>query len=173
MTAGKGFRKRCREKEQSPEWTLEKIREACEKVAKGRNWTLGHCAGIFEERYGLLEEDHCASRWKGRSHFVVYLPASLGGPHLVCVDRTRRLQQEEEALWWCAVCGGKYERRPPSRILLMQLDTNKEEAKVFRAHAAPQRLFENLINALKLLANQQRDGDSPIQNIVTGLREKG
>ena len=31
---------------------------------------------------------------------------------------------------------------------------------------------ENLINALKLLANQQRDGDSPIQSIVTGLREK-
>ena len=46
-------------------------------------------------------------------------------------------------------------------------------AKVFRAHAAvPQGSCENLINALKLLANQQRDGDSPIQNIFTGLREK-
>ena len=32
--------------------------------------------------------------------------------------------------------------------------------------------FESLINALKLLANKQRDGDSRIQNIVTGLREK-
>ena len=32
--------------------------------------------------------------------------------------------------------------------------------------------FENLINALKLLANKQRDGDSLIQNIFTGLREK-
>ena len=31
---------------------------------------------------------------------------------------------------------------------------------------------EILINALELLANQQRDGDSPIQNIVTGLIEK-
>ena len=30
----------------------------------------------------------------------------------------------------------------------------------------------NLINALKLLGNQERDGDSPIQNIVTGLQEK-
>ena len=27
-------------------------------------------------------------------------------------------------------------------------------------------------NALKLLANQQKDGDSPIQNIVTGLHER-
>ena len=49
--------------------------------------------------------------------------------------------------WWCAVCGGKYEWRAPNRILVVQLATN-----------------ENLINALKLLANQQRDG---------GLREKG
>ena len=31
---------------------------------------------------------------------------------------------------------------------------------------------ENLINALKLLANQQKDGDSPIQNIIMGLKEK-
>ena len=30
---------------------------------------------------------------------------------------------------------------------------------VFKAHAAPQGLSANLINALKLLANQQEDGD--------------
>ena len=29
-----------------------------------------------------------------------------------------------------------------------------------------------MINALKLLANQQTDGDSPIQSIVTGLHER-
>ena len=68
------------------------------------------------------------------------------------------------------MCGGTYEW--PNRILVVQLGTNDEEAKVFRAHAVPQGLRENLINALKLPANQQRDGDSPIRNIVTGLREK-
>ena len=47
-----------------------------------------------------------------------------------------------------------------------------DEAKVFRAHAVPQGLCENLINALELLANQQRDDDSPIQNIVTASRKK-
>ena len=41
-----------------------------------------------------------------------------------------------------------------------------------RAHAAPQGLCENLINALKLLANQQSDGDSPIQSFVAGLYER-
>ena len=45
-------------------------------------------------------------------------------------------------------------------------------AKVFKAHAAPLCLCDNLINALKLLANQQKDGDSPIQSIVTGLQDK-
>ena len=51
----------------------------------------------------------------------------------------------------------------------MQLGTYAIEAKVFKALAAPQGLRENLINAPKLLANQQTDGDSPIQSIVTGL----
>ena len=39
---------------------------------------------------------------------------------------------------------------------------NEEEAKA----------RENLINALKLVANQQTDGDSPIQRIITGLHER-
>ena len=40
------------------------------------------------------------------------------------------------------------------------------QAKVFKAHAVPQGMCENLINALKLLANQQKDGDSQVQSIV-------
>ena len=60
----------------------------------------------------------------------------------------------------------------PNRVLILQLGTDADEAKVFRAHAAPQGLRENLINALKLLANQKTDGDSPIQSIVTGLQER-
>ena len=39
----------------------------------------------------------------------------------------------------------------------------KMKRQFFRAHAVPQGLCENLVNALKLLANQQREGDSPIQ----------
>ena len=73
---------------------------------------------------------------------------------------------------WCAVCGGQYELRAPDRILVMQLGANANEAKVFKAHTAPQGLCEILINALKLLANQQTHGDSPIQSIVTGLHER-
>ena len=46
------------------------------------------------------------------------------------------------------------------------------QAKVFRAHRVLQGLWENLINALKLLANQQEDGDGLIQNSVTNLCEE-
>ena len=55
------------------------------------------------------------------------------------------------------------EWRAPNRILVVQLGVNANEAKVFKAHATPLRLCDNLINALKLLANQQKNGDSPIQ----------
>ena len=44
-----------------------------------------------------------------------------------------------------------------------------DQAKVFKAHAVPQGLCSNLINALKLLANQQEDGDGLLQNMVKDL----
>ena len=40
-----------------------------------------------------------------------------------------------------------------------------EQTKVFNAHAVPRGLCAILINALKLLANQQEDGDGLLQNI--------
>ena len=81
-------------------------------------------------------------------------------------------ERRKQCCWWCAACGGEYDWRAPNRILVIQLSTNANEAKVFKAHAAPLELCDNLVNALKPLANQQNDGDSPIESIVTGLHEK-
>ena len=57
-------------------------------------------SGNSEEEYGLLAAGHCVSRWSGRSHFVVCLPAlqlfPFGGLRLVGIDGTRRRQQQEE-----------------------------------------------------------------------------
>ena len=49
-----------------------------------------------------------------------------------------------------------------------------ERQQYVRAHAAPQGMCENLINSLKLLTNQQKDGDSPVcsQHVVAGSLEK-
>ena len=49
----------------------------------------------------------------------------------------------------------------------MQTGDSIEQAKVFKAHAVPQVLCGYVIDALKLLANQQEDEDGLIQNIVT------
>ena len=54
----------------------------------------------------------------------------------------------------------------------MQFGLNDEEAKVFRAHPVQQGLCEHLINALKLLANEQTDHNSTIRSIVTGFMKK-
>ena len=74
--------------------------------------------------------------------------------------------------WWCAICGEKYDWRQANRLLVVQNGESFEQAKVFKAHAVPQGLCANLINALKLLANQQEDGDGLLQNFVKNLGEE-
>ena len=55
---------------------------------------------------------------------------------------------------------------------MIQLSADANEAKVFKADAAPLGLCDNLVNAQKLLANQQKNGDDPIESIATGLHDK-
>ena len=69
--------------------------------------------------------------------------------------------------WWCAICGEEHDWKQPNRLLVVQTGESFEQAKVFKAHAVPQGQCANLINALKLLANQEEDGDGLLQNIVT------
>ena len=56
--------------------------------------------------------------------------------------------------------------------LVVQDSVDPREATVFRAHAAPQGLCDNFTNSLRLLTNQQKDGDSSVECTVTGLLEK-
>ena len=70
--------------------------------------------------------------------------------------------------WWC---GGVW-RRNPNGVLAIQDGDGCREAAVFRAHAAPQRVCDHLINALKLLANQQTGSDSPFEMLVAGHQER-
>ena len=73
---------------------------------------------------------------------------------------------EKQCIWWCAACSCQYDWWNPNRILVMQDSTDRREAKAFRAHAAPHGVCDNLINALKLLANQHQDSDSPVRVLV-------
>ena len=60
--------------------------------------------------------------------------------------------------WWCAICGEKHDWKEPNRFLVVLTGENVYQAKVFKAHAVPQDLCGNLIDASTLLANQQEDG---------------
>ena len=83
---------------------------------------------------------------------------SLGGSKNMQIGGARSVEKKttgsnQTGFWWCR----------QAKV--------SNQAKVFKAHAVPQGLCGNLVNALKLLANQQEDGDGLIQNIVTSLCE--
>ena len=52
----------------------------------------------------------------------------------------------------------KYDWKQPHRLVVVQTGGSIDQAKVYKARAVPQGLCGNLINAVKLLANQQADG---------------
>ena len=54
-------------------------------------------------------------------------------------------------------------------LLVIQDRANPSEAKVFRAHALPQGVCENLVCALKLLADQQTGGDGLVDALFEGF----
>ena len=68
-----------------------------------------------------------------------------------------------------AICGEKSDWKAPNRVLVVQTNESVKPAQVFKAHAVPQGPCGKLINALKLLANQQENGDGLIQSIVANL----
>ena len=55
---------------------------------------------------------------------------------------------------------------------MVQIGANADREKLFKSHATPLGLCDNFVNLLQLLANQQKDGDSAIQSIITGLHER-
>ena len=58
----------------------------------------------------------------------------------------------KQSNWWGAACGGKYDWSTPNRVLVIQDSTDLRESVVFRAGAPPDEVCENLMCALKLLA---------------------
>ena len=125
----------------------------------------------LEEKHGLLEANHCASgRGSGGVTLSYICPRCnsffsgglFGGYRLegsIAVGGVQSVEKDMNGehptgFWWCRLAQPKMKRR-------------------FSGHMRSRKDFvrpcENLINALKLLANQQKDGDSPIQNIVMGL----
>ena len=136
----------------SSEWTLERIRETHEKVASDEIGRLGIVQEILRKSSDFLRR-------------VIAPIGGVGGVTLshVCLhDGTRRRQQQKDdalQLVVCVVWRQKRVERAPNKILVVQFGTNANEAKVFKA-------------ALKMLAKQQTDGDSPRHKRNDGRAEK-
>ena len=101
----------------------------------------------------LLEETE-----QGLGHTGQYGPPRSRGLPSACSHHMVQLM----------VCGV----RRPVQLEGPKRSPGTAEKQVFRAHAAPQGVCDNLINALKLLANQQTYGDGPVKMVVPGLLEK-
>ena len=97
------FEERYREEEKSPDWTLERIREAYEQVAKdGR---LGNVHDSLRKSAAFVRRV-IAPVGVTLSFFLPALQQfSFGGLHLVGIDGTRRQQQEALQLVVCGVRG--------------------------------------------------------------------
>ena len=126
-----------RKREKSSEWTLEKTREAYEKVAREDIGRLGTRKGTDFLRRIIAPVDgmggvtlsyicpHCVSPWRttsggcrpdtesGRSHLVVHLPATVSPWRTSSggsrPDTETATKKKRHCSWWCAVCGSKHE----------------------------------------------------------------
>ena len=74
--------------------------------------------------------------------------------------------------WWCAACGGQYKWKAPNRSLVMQDSTDLRKAMVFRAHAAPQGMCDNLDQCAQALDQPAERGRQSSQDGGTGLQER-
>ena len=58
------------------------------------------------------------------------------------------VRSKKQCNLWCAAFGGQFDWRARNRVLVTQDSVDPREAKVVRAHAAPQRLCDELAEAL-------------------------
>ena len=169
------FKEECRGKRELSEWTFERLQEACDEVALEDIGRLSIAQDALRNSTDFLRRTyHQCLVWVG-------VTLSYVCPHC------DRFPLEDYMWWvssghgdgnnrrkkqcsWCAASCGQYDWRAPDRTLVIQLGADANRAKVFKALAAPLGLCDNLVN-VKHLANEDQDGDRPIQSIVTGLHE--
>ena len=152
------------------EWAFDRIKEAFEQVAQDDARKMS----IVQEI--MIRSTDYLRRIIGPVGGQGGVPMSYLCPH--CNSFT-----VEDYIWWVSGrksthIGGvrhverKYDSKQPNRLLVVQSVDSIDQAKVFKAHAVPQGLCANLINALRLLANQQEDGDGLLQNLVKDLSKR-
>ena len=155
-----------REEAKATEWTSDRVKEAFEQVAQDD-----------AEKLSIVQETMIRS-----TDYLRRISASVGGQGGVtmsylclhcnsfpCKTTSGGLWEKRAQQLVVRNCTEIYDWKQPNMLLVVQTGESVDQAKVFKAHAVPQGLCANLINALELLANQQEDGDGLLQNIVINL----
>ena len=133
-------------------------------MAKDDGRKIEHRRKNYVEKYRLLAAHHRASRRTRMCYSVVSVAAFATVSPLEDCTYGGFQHGRSTAAGGARSVEKTCERRAPNRLLVAQSGESASQAKVFKAHAVPQGLRENLINALNVLANQQkRWSDSPIQ----------
>ena len=106
------FRKGCSEKEKASEWTLEKIREAYEKVAREEIGRLGIVQEMLRKSTDLLRRIVAPVGGKGGVTLSYVCPHCNRFPledYVWWVSTGHgdsNNKKKRHCSWWCAVCGG-------------------------------------------------------------------
>ena len=148
------------------EWAFDRIKEAFELVAQDETENMSIVQEIMLRSTEYLRRIIAPVGGQGGVTMSYLFPHCNSFP---LEDYVWWVSGRKSTKWRCAICGEKYDWQQPNRLLVVQTGESFEQAKVFKAHAVPQDLCANLINALKLLAKQQENGDRLLQNIVTNL----
>ena len=150
------------------EWAFDRIEEAFEQVVQDEARKMDIVQEIVIRSTDYLRRIIAPVREQG-GVTMSYLCRHCNSFPLEDYIRWVSGEEKKHTIWWCAICGEKCDWKQPNRLLVVQSGDSIDQAKVFKAHAVPQGLCANLINALKFLANQQEDGDGFLQSIVKDL----
>ena len=144
-------------------WAFDRIQEAFEKVGNDEARKLSTVQKVMSRSTDYLRRMIDPAGGQGSVTMSYLCPHCNSFPleDYVWLEETHQL----------VVCD-LWKIRQPNWLLVVRTGESVNQAKVFKAHAVPQGPCKNLINAFKLLANQQKDGDSFIQSIVTDLCER-
>ena len=75
--------------------------------------------------------------------------------------------------WWCVACGGQSSWKAPNRALVIQDSTDRREAQVLRAHAAPQGVCAtNWSMRSSSWPTSINMATSPVKMVVQNLQER-
>ena len=147
MVFGKKTKSTFKVEGKATEWAFKRIREAFEKVANDGAGRLSIVQGIILKNTDFLRRIIAPARGQGGVTMSYLCPNCNSFP---LEDVWWVSAGKKHCSWRCAICEERCDWKAPNRLLVVQIGVSASQAEVFRAH-----------NALKLLANQQKDGDRP------------